>query len=58
MDYAGSSKVDPRKVTTLRLQEMKESGTKIVCLTAYDALVSKILDESGVDVLLVGDSLG
>lgn len=58
MDYIGSSNVDPRKVTTFRLQEMKNNGQKIVCLTAYDALISKIFDESGIDVILVGDSLG
>ena len=58
MNYSGSSKVDPRKVTTLRLQEMKNQGLKIVCLTAYDALMARILDESGIDLILVGDSLG
>lgn len=58
MDYIGSTNVDPRKVTTFRLQEMKKNGQKIVCLTAYDALISKIFDESGIDVILVGDSLG
>lgn len=58
MDYIGSSNVDPRKVTTFRLQEMKKSGQKIVCLTAYDALIARIFDESGIDVILVGDSLG
>lgn len=58
MDYIGSTNVDPRKVTTFRLQEMKNNGQKIVCLTAYDALISKIFDESGIDVILVGDSLG
>ena len=50
--------IDQRKVTTLRLQEMKKSGQKIVCLTAYDALIARIVDEAGVDVVLVGDSLG
>ncbi|MGB9913338.1 MAG: 3-methyl-2-oxobutanoate hydroxymethyltransferase, partial [Candidatus Kapaibacteriota bacterium] len=41
-----------------RLQEMKNAGQKIVCLTAYDALIARILDESGIDVILVGDSVG
>lgn len=50
--------INSRKVTTLRLKQMKEGGEKIVCLTAYDALMAKILDESGVDLILVGDSLG
>lgn len=58
MNYAGSSKIDNRKITTLTLQEMKRVGKKIVCLTAYDALIGRILDESGVDLILVGDSLG
>lgn len=51
-------KVDPRKVTTLRLFEMKKSGIKIAALTGYDALIGRILDESGIDMILVGDSLG
>lgn len=58
MDYIGSSNVDPRKVTTFRLQEMKNNYQKIVCLTAYDALIARIFDETGIDVILVGDSLG
>ncbi len=53
-----ASDIDPRQVTTLRLKDMKQAGQKIVCLTAYDALVSRVLDECGVDLLLVGDSLG
>ncbi len=49
---------DRRKVTTLRLLEMKESNEKIACLTAYDAITARIFDESGIDLILVGDSLG
>lgn len=37
---------------------MKQSGEKISCLTAYDASFSYLLDQAGIDVLLVGDSLG
>ncbi|MGE5478952.1 MAG: 3-methyl-2-oxobutanoate hydroxymethyltransferase [Chloroflexota bacterium] len=55
---SASNTIDPRKVTTLRLSEMKKAGQKIACLTAYDALMARVLDESGIDVLLVGDSLG
>jgi 3-methyl-2-oxobutanoate hydroxymethyltransferase len=58
MDYTGSSEIDSRKVTTLRLLQMKQAGVKIVSLTAYDALMARILDESAVDIILVGDSLG
>ena len=47
-----------KQVTTLRLQEMKASGRKIVALTAYDALIANIFDQCGVDIILVGDSLG
>lgn len=49
---------EKKKVTTLRLKEMKKSGIKIACLTAYDALTARVFSESGIDVLLVGDSLG
>ncbi|HEV8510958.1 MAG TPA: 3-methyl-2-oxobutanoate hydroxymethyltransferase [Gemmatimonadales bacterium] len=44
-------------VTTRALLEMKEKGERIVALTCYDALFARLLDASGVDVLLVGDSL-
>ena len=37
---------------------MKEKGEKITCLTAYDASFAEVLDEQGIDVVLVGDSLG
>lgn len=47
----------PRKSVS-ELKRMKQAGEKIVCLTAYDASFASILDESGVDVILVGDSLG
>jgi 3-methyl-2-oxobutanoate hydroxymethyltransferase len=45
-----------KKVTTARLTEMKSRGEKISMLTAYDFSFARILDEAGVDVLLVGDS--
>jgi 3-methyl-2-oxobutanoate hydroxymethyltransferase len=45
-----------RKVTTLRLQEMKRAGEKISCLTAYDFLTARLLDRAGIDLILVGDS--
>ncbi|MFQ5661610.1 MAG: 3-methyl-2-oxobutanoate hydroxymethyltransferase [Gammaproteobacteria bacterium] len=46
------------KMTTARLRDMKQAGEKIACLTAYDASFARVLDEAGVEVLLVGDSLG
>lgn len=45
-----------RKVTTLRLIEMKLAKEKIACLTAYDYLTARMLDQAGIDVILVGDS--
>ena len=47
---------DVRKVTTHRLFEMKQRGEKISMLTAYDYSMATILDQAGVDVLLIGDS--
>ena len=46
------------KVTIHTLRQMKERGDRIAMLTAYDATFARLLDESGADVLLVGDSLG
>ena len=45
-----------KRVTTHVLQAMKDKGEKIAMLTAYDFSMARILDEAGVDVLLVGDS--
>lgn len=47
---------DIKRVTTHVLQEMKTRGEKITMLTAYDYSMAGILDDAGVDVLLVGDS--
>ncbi|MHA2029776.1 MAG: 3-methyl-2-oxobutanoate hydroxymethyltransferase [Candidatus Kariarchaeaceae archaeon] len=46
------------KVTAPWCIEAKTEGKKITMLTAYDFLMAKILDESGIDILLIGDSLG
>jgi 3-methyl-2-oxobutanoate hydroxymethyltransferase len=46
------------KITVPALQARKTDGPRIVCLTAYDHPTAKILDEAGVDLILVGDSLG
>ncbi len=45
-------------VTIPDLQKKKERGEKIIALTAYDFPTARILDEAGIDILLVGDSLG
>ena len=45
-----------KKVTTHVLHEMKLKGEKIAMITAYDYSMAKIIDESGIDVILVGDS--
>ncbi|MCS6991243.1 MAG: 3-methyl-2-oxobutanoate hydroxymethyltransferase [Chitinophagales bacterium] len=45
-----------RKVTTHTLQEMKQAKIKIAMLTAYDYSLARILDDAGIDVILVGDS--
>ncbi len=47
---------DNRKVTTHRLFEMKQRGEKISMLTAYDYSMATLIDQSGMDVILVGDS--
>lgn len=45
-----------KRVTTNTLQSMKQNGEKISMLTAYDYSMARILDDAGIDVLLVGDS--
>ncbi|MGH1538025.1 MAG: 3-methyl-2-oxobutanoate hydroxymethyltransferase [Gammaproteobacteria bacterium] len=47
-----------KNITLTRLQAMKASGEKIASLTAYDASFAAILDQVGMDIILVGDSLG
>jgi 3-methyl-2-oxobutanoate hydroxymethyltransferase len=46
------------KITVPHILKMKQRGEKITCLTAYDYSFARILDEAGVEILLVGDSLG
>jgi len=48
----------PKKQTALELRKRKGAGPKIAAVTAYDATMARLLDAGGVDILLVGDSLG
>jgi 3-methyl-2-oxobutanoate hydroxymethyltransferase len=48
----------PEKVSAPSLQASKKRGERLVCLTAYDYPTARIVDEAGIDVVLVGDSLG
>ncbi len=50
------SGIKAKRVTTNILQEMKERGEKIAMLTAYDYSIARIIDDAGIDAVLVGDS--
>lgn len=54
--YSSAATLKPLSITDL--SAMKQRGEKISCLTAYDAAFSALIDKVGVDMLLVGDSLG
>lgn len=56
MSVAKRDLEDNRKVTTHRLVEMKQRGEKISMLTAYDYSMATLIDQAGMDVILVGDS--
>ena len=49
-------RIDVKRVTTHVLQAMKEQGEKISMLTAYDFSMARIVDDAGIDIILVGDS--
>ena len=48
----------PEKVNAPSLKASKQRGERLVCLTAYDFPTARIIDEAGIDIILVGDSLG
>jgi 3-methyl-2-oxobutanoate hydroxymethyltransferase len=58
MSIGGPQKTDTHKVTTRSFKRMKQDGRKIAVLTAYDFPTAKLLDQSGIDCILVGDSAG
>ena len=47
-----------KKVTNLTIKKMKGEGTPISMITAYDYVMAQNVDEAGIDMILVGDSLG
>ena len=49
---------EARRITTHTLREMKRQGEKIAALTCYDASFTRLIESAGMDVILVGDSLG
>ncbi|MCP4728168.1 MAG: 3-methyl-2-oxobutanoate hydroxymethyltransferase [bacterium] len=53
-----SDKNTVKKVTPEMIKAMKSGNEKVACLTAYDYLTAKILDSSGIDLILIGDSAG
>ena len=50
--------MERKKVTVRTLQRKKEAGEKITMLTAYDTPTARFIDEAGIDIILVGDSVG
>ena len=58
MSYLQESTTTRGLVTISKLQEMRQAGEKIAVLTAYDASFTALMDQAGIDVILIGDSLG
>jgi len=53
-----SAQPQGKNITLAKIRAMKESNEKIACLTAYDSSFASLLDQAGMDIILVGDSLG
>ena len=58
MSYLQEAAANRAPITIAKLQAMRDAGEKIAVLTAYDASFANLMDQSGIDVILVGDSLG
>ncbi|MEY2706357.1 MAG: 3-methyl-2-oxobutanoate hydroxymethyltransferase [Pseudomonadota bacterium] len=58
MSYLQEAVANRTPITISKLQAMREDGEKIAVLTAYDASFASLMDQSGIDIILVGDSLG
>ena len=56
--YGGASAALPKKITVPDVVAMKRDGKRVTMMTAYDAAFARLVDRAGIDVLLVGDSLG
>jgi 3-methyl-2-oxobutanoate hydroxymethyltransferase len=54
---SGSAPKEIKRVTTKAITAMKAQKIPVACLTAYDFLTAKLLDQAGVDLILVGDSM-
>ncbi|HOP47893.1 MAG TPA: 3-methyl-2-oxobutanoate hydroxymethyltransferase [Desulfobacteraceae bacterium] len=50
--------MEPKKITIAQLQKKKDKGQKITMMTAYDYSSASLVDQAGIDIILVGDSLG
>ena len=53
-----SSQSAPKRTSLVTLQKMKDRGEKFACLTAYDSCFAEMVSSAGIEVILVGDSLG
>src|SRR3954464_1506324 len=57
-DFMSESESGRKRVTLREIARMKREGEKLVVVTAYDVLFARVVDASGVDIVLVGDSVG